>query len=93
MQQAKARAVYVAGEATKRFSELRSNFELPDCVCSRWTWLPLTSRFATAFGWDKFYQKPEAADDAENEASAAIGHRYVDPAGGYKVELRNGFIL
>ena len=48
----------------------------------------------------KFYQKPEAAarelspcDDAENEASASIGHRFVGPAGGYKVELRNGVIL
>ena len=92
--------VYVAGEATKRYSELPSNFALPDCVRSRWTWLPLTSRLATAFGWDKFYQKSEAAatelsscDDAENEASAAIGHRHVGPAGGYEVELRNGVIL
>ena len=33
------------------------SFGWSDCVRSRWTWLPLTSRFATAFGWDKFYQK------------------------------------
>ena len=76
------------------------SFGWSDCVRSRWTWLPLTSRLATAFGWDKFYQKSEGAarelspfDDAENEASAAIGHRYVGPAGGYEVELRNGVIL
>ena len=92
--------MYVAGEGTKRHSELPSNFALPDCVRSRWTWLPLTSSVATAFGWDKFDQKPEAAArelslcyDAENEATAAIGHRCVGPAGGYKVELRNGVML
>ena len=100
VQQAKARAVHVAGEVTQRYSELPSNFALPNCVRSRRTWLPLTSRFATAFGWDKFYQESEPAarelsqsDDAENEAFAAVGQRYVGPACGYKVELRKSVIL
>ena len=61
VQQAKARAVYVAGEATKRHSDLPSEFVLPDGVPSRWTWLPLTARLATAFNWENVYQKPEAA--------------------------------
>ena len=54
VQQAKARAVYVAGEATKRHSDLPSDFVLPDTVPSRWTWLPLTARLAKAFGWESF---------------------------------------
>lgn len=36
VQQAKARAVYVAGEATKRHSDLPSDFILPETVPSRW---------------------------------------------------------
>ena len=44
VQQAKARALYVAGEATKRHSDLPSDFVLPGDVPSRWTWLPLTAR-------------------------------------------------
>ena len=59
VQQAKARAVYVAGEATKRHADLPSDFILPESVPARFTWLPLTARFAGAFGWEEVYQKPD----------------------------------
>ena len=62
VQQAKARAVHVAGEATKRHSDLPTEFVLPDTVSSKWTWLPLTARLAAAFGWEKFDQKPDVAE-------------------------------
>lgn len=97
VQQAKARAVYVAGEATKRHAELPGDFILPEGVPSKWTWLPLTARLATAFGLEKFYQKPRVAaeelgecDKAENEDAAKRGHQYLGPAGGYKVQLSDG---
>ena len=97
VQQAKARALYVAGEATKRHVDLPTDFVMPEGVPSRWTWLPLTARLAGAFNWEKFYQKPEAAagelapcDDAENDGAAKDGHVYSGPPGGYKVDLRDG---
>ena len=100
VQQAKARAVYVAGEATKRHADLPSDFILPESVPARFTWLPLTARLAGAFGWEKFYQKPDVAeqelskcDHSENVGAAKEGHRYVGPVGGYKVELRDGVIV
>lgn len=40
VQQAKARAVYIAGEATKRHSDLPSDFILPEGVPARWRWVP-----------------------------------------------------
>ena len=36
LQQAKARAVYVAGQATKRHADLPSDFILPESVPTRW---------------------------------------------------------
>lgn len=97
VQQAKARAVYVAGSASKRHAELPSDFILPESVPSRWTWLPLTPRLATAFGWAKFHQKPDvAATDLaectpeENFEAGKPGYHYIGPCGGYKVELRDG---
>jgi hypothetical protein len=97
VQQGKARAVYVAGEATKRHADLPGDFVMPEGVPSRWTWLPLTARLATAFGWEKFYQKQgeaervlEKCDAAENVNAGQEGRRYLGPPGGYKVELRDG---
>ena len=98
VQQAKARAVYVAGEAGKRHSDLPTDFVLPESVPSRWTWLPLTARLAAAFGWAKFYQEPAAAEaelmpcSAEENAQAGRkpNRKYVGPVGGYHVDLRDG---
>ena len=97
VQQAKARAVYVAGEATKRHADLPEEFIMPESVPSKWTWLPLTARLATAFGWEKFYQKPDAAikelpqcNAEENAGAAKAGYHYIGTAGGYKVHLRDG---
>ena len=50
VQLASARAVYVTGEATESCSEMPNNFALPDCVRSKWTWLPLTSS-PPLFSW------------------------------------------
>jgi hypothetical protein len=96
VQATKERFVYCAGRACRRHSDLPSDYQLPENV-SLWTWLPLTARFATSFGWDSFYQNPDAAaqnlqacSDEESLAARADDCQHVGPAGGYKIVLRDG---
>ena len=100
VQAAKERVVYTAGEACKRHSDLPADFILPQGVPSRWTWLPLTGRLASSFGWSKFYRDPDAAareltpcSPSESDEATQAEHHYVGPAGGYHVDLRDGTTL
>ena len=71
--------VEIDDSAAKRHSDLPTDFILPDSVASRWTWLPLTARLAAAFGWAKFYQKPEVAEKGLGKCDAAEKERMLPP--------------
>ena len=61
---------------------------------SPWSWLPLTPQQAQSFGWDRFFNSPEAASEAglKRDSSDVTGEGDVfeGPAGGYVVELPDG---